>query len=44
MAAAVAGLVADGTTTISSGDCYKISYPGFVQDMKALGCSVEESS
>lgn len=44
MAAAIAGLVADGTTTISSGDCYKISYPGFVQDMKALGCSVEESS
>jgi 3-phosphoshikimate 1-carboxyvinyltransferase len=42
MAAAVAGLVAEGTTTIA-GDSYRISYPGFVQDMRALGCSVEES-
>jgi 3-phosphoshikimate 1-carboxyvinyltransferase len=44
MAAAVAGLIADGTTVISDGDCYKISYPGFVKDMKALGCSMEELS
>jgi 3-phosphoshikimate 1-carboxyvinyltransferase len=44
MAATVAGLVADGATTVSDGDCYGISYPGFVKDMKALGCSVEESS
>ncbi|MDW5563107.1 MAG: 3-phosphoshikimate 1-carboxyvinyltransferase [Methanomassiliicoccus sp.] len=44
MAAAVAGLVAEGTTTISDGDCYRISYPGFVKDMGALGCSMEGSS
>ncbi len=44
MAAAIAGLVADGTTTISEGDCYRVSYPGFVTDMRTLGCSVEESS
>jgi 3-phosphoshikimate 1-carboxyvinyltransferase len=44
MAATVAGLVADGATTVSDGDCYGISYPGFVKDMKTLGCSVEESS
>jgi 3-phosphoshikimate 1-carboxyvinyltransferase len=41
MAAAVAALVADGTTTISHGDCYKVSYPFFVDDMKALGADME---
>jgi 3-phosphoshikimate 1-carboxyvinyltransferase len=41
MAAAVAGLVAEGTTTITHGDCYKISYPFFMDDMKALGADVE---
>ena len=29
MAAAIAALVAEGTTIISDGDCYKISYPRF---------------
>jgi 3-phosphoshikimate 1-carboxyvinyltransferase len=43
MSAAVAGLVAEGTTTISDGGCYDISYPRFVKDMQALGASVEES-
>jgi 3-phosphoshikimate 1-carboxyvinyltransferase len=42
MAAAVAGLVAEGATTISEGDCYNISYPRFVTDMKALGAQMEE--
>lgn len=42
MAAAVAGLVADGRTTISDSDAYKVSYPGFVRDMRALGSSMEE--
>jgi 3-phosphoshikimate 1-carboxyvinyltransferase len=42
MAAAVAGLVADGVTTISDGDSYRISYPRFTSDMRALGASVEE--
>ncbi len=41
MAATVAGLVAEGTTTISHGDCYAISYPTFPEDMRALGASVE---
>jgi 3-phosphoshikimate 1-carboxyvinyltransferase len=44
MAAAVAGLVAEGATTISGADCYKISYPSFTKDMRALGCSMEEST
>jgi 3-phosphoshikimate 1-carboxyvinyltransferase len=43
MAAAVAGLVADGPTTITDGDCYRISYPRFVADLKALGAGAEES-
>jgi 3-phosphoshikimate 1-carboxyvinyltransferase len=43
MAAAVAGLVADGVTTITDGDCYRISYPQFVADLKALGAGAEES-
>lgn len=41
MAAAVAALVAEGTTTIIQGDCYKISYPFFLGDMKALGADME---
>jgi 3-phosphoshikimate 1-carboxyvinyltransferase len=41
MAAAVAALVAEGTTTISHGDCFKISYPFFLDDMKALGADME---
>jgi 3-phosphoshikimate 1-carboxyvinyltransferase len=41
MAAAVAALVADGETVISDGECYKISYPSFVQDMRALGANME---
>jgi 3-phosphoshikimate 1-carboxyvinyltransferase len=43
MAAAIAGLVAEGTTTITDGDCYSISYPRFVSDLKALGAQVEEA-
>lgn len=43
MAAAVAGLVADGVSTITDGDCYRISYPRFVADLKALGAGAEES-
>jgi 3-phosphoshikimate 1-carboxyvinyltransferase len=41
MAAAVAALVAKGDTLIEDGDCFKISYPGFVKDMVSLGASVE---
>jgi len=41
MAAAVAGLVAEGETVIGDGDCFKISYPCFVRDMTRLGASME---
>ena len=41
MAAAVAALVAEGETTIGDGDCFKISYPGFVEDMRSLGVDLE---
>ena len=41
MAAAVAGLVAEGTTTITDGDCHRISYPDFVTDLRALGAAAE---
>jgi 3-phosphoshikimate 1-carboxyvinyltransferase len=41
MAAAVAALVAEGRTSIGDGDCFKISYPGFVRDMVSLGAKME---
>lgn len=41
MAAAVAGLKASGETVISDGDCHRISYPGFVSDMRSLGAKME---
>jgi 5-enolpyruvylshikimate-3-phosphate synthase len=41
MAAAVAGLVAEGETIIGDGDCFKISYPSFVRDMARIGASIE---
>jgi 3-phosphoshikimate 1-carboxyvinyltransferase len=41
MAAAVAALVAEGETIISDGDCHRISYPDFVQDMRSLGARME---
>ncbi|HTY46274.1 MAG TPA: 3-phosphoshikimate 1-carboxyvinyltransferase [Methanomassiliicoccales archaeon] len=41
MAAAVAGLIADGTTTITHGDCFNVSYPKFLDDMRSLGAKME---
>jgi 3-phosphoshikimate 1-carboxyvinyltransferase len=41
MAASVAALVAEGETVIGDGDCFKISYPGFVRDMVSLGAKME---
>ena len=41
MAAAVAALVAEGETIISDGECHRISYPDFVQDMRSLGARME---
>jgi 3-phosphoshikimate 1-carboxyvinyltransferase len=41
MAGTVAALVAEGHTTIQDGDCYAVSYPGFVEDMINLGSRIE---
>ncbi|MGQ0798209.1 MAG: 3-phosphoshikimate 1-carboxyvinyltransferase [Methanobacteriota archaeon] len=41
MAAAVAGLVAEGPVDISDPMCFRVSYPGFLEDMRALGASME---
>lgn len=41
MAAAIAALVADGETIIDDGECHKVSYPSFIQDMRALGADME---
>jgi len=41
MAAAIAGLVAEGETIIDHGECYRISYPNFLDDMAALGAEME---
>lgn len=38
MSFAVAGLLADGTTTVTGDSCVAISYPGFCQDLRSL-CS-----
>ena len=36
MSFAVAGLAAEGTTSIENGDCVKISYPVFYDDLNSL--------
>jgi 3-phosphoshikimate 1-carboxyvinyltransferase len=41
MAAAIAAMVAQGNTSINHGDCYKISYPRFLEDMTSLGAEME---
>jgi 3-phosphoshikimate 1-carboxyvinyltransferase len=40
MAAAVAAMVAKGTTSITNGECYRISYPRFLEDMTSLGADM----
>ncbi len=40
MALAVAGLAAEGKTTISDIDCVKKTFPSFVQQMQGLGCEM----
>ena len=37
----VAGLAADGPVDISEPDCYRVSYPGFLEDFRALGADFE---
>ena len=41
MALAVAGLVAEGTTRITSAESVRITYPTFVSSMQALGARIE---
>jgi 3-phosphoshikimate 1-carboxyvinyltransferase len=36
MALAVAGLLAEGVTTVDDSDCVAISYPGFWDDLDSL--------
>jgi 3-phosphoshikimate 1-carboxyvinyltransferase len=37
MAMAVAGMIADGDTDVEGADCVEISYPGFFDQLEALG-------
>lgn len=41
MAAAVAGLVAAGPVEISEPEAYRVSYPTFLEDFRALGADLE---
>jgi len=38
MAFSIAGLIADGTTTILDAQCVSISYPGFYRILESLAC------
>jgi len=42
MSAVIAGLCAEGETTIDNLSCASISYPNFIQDIKLLGAALEE--
>lgn len=42
MSLAVAGLAAEGATTIDTAESVSISYPGFFDDMRKLGAKVEQ--
>lgn len=41
MAAAVAGLVSDSPVEITEPDAYRVSYPTFLEDFRALGADLE---
>jgi 3-phosphoshikimate 1-carboxyvinyltransferase len=41
MAAAVAGLVADGPVDVGDPMAYRVSYPAFLDDLRGLGASLE---
>ncbi|MFT4705461.1 MAG: 3-phosphoshikimate 1-carboxyvinyltransferase [Bradymonadia bacterium] len=43
MAAAVAALCATDVCEVRGSDCIAVSYPGFVEALRSLGCSVEEA-
>ncbi len=40
MAAAVAGLAADDAVDITNPECYRVSYPSFLEDFRSLGARV----
>jgi 3-phosphoshikimate 1-carboxyvinyltransferase len=42
MTLSVAGLTADGTTTISDVECIKKTFPAFITEMQALGCDMDK--
>jgi len=44
MAAAVAGLAAEGTTTVLGAECVRVSYPAFFEHLRRLGALVEVSA
>jgi len=41
MAAAVAGLAADGPVEVTEPWCFRVSYPSFLDDFRSLGAAVE---
>jgi 3-phosphoshikimate 1-carboxyvinyltransferase len=43
MSLAVAGLVADGETTIAGGEHVDVSFPSFFDALRSLGVSIEAS-
>lgn len=43
MAAAVAGLVADGPVRIRDADCVDVSYPAFFADLESLGATIHHT-
>jgi len=43
MSLAVAGLIADGETTITNAEAYRESFPNFVELMHALGANISQS-
>jgi 3-phosphoshikimate 1-carboxyvinyltransferase len=42
MALAVAGLAVDGKTVIDTAESIGVTYPSFVEDMKAIGANIEQ--
>ena len=43
MALAVAGLIADGSTTVRGADAMQITYPTFIESMRSLGARIAAS-
>jgi 3-phosphoshikimate 1-carboxyvinyltransferase len=41
MALSIAGMAAEGTTTVDTAESAGVTYPGFISDMKKLGARIE---